>query len=191
MLTLILMMMVSTASAYDFISGKIAYSITSQSEKTVSVVPIHADITYGDLVIPEKVTYNMNEYTVTAIGDDAFRETGQTITSLTLPNTIKKIGAHAFIGSNITALHIPNSVTTIGNGAFSTCNYLKNVYIGNSVTEIGVSAFWYCLDLENVNFGNSIKTIGHHAFQECRLLKNIRIPNSVTTIGDYCNVSLI
>ena len=63
----------------------------------------------GDIVIPSTITYEGVEYTVTEIGSYTFAES--TITSLTLPNTIKKINAYAF--ENCTTLEelvVPNSV---------------------------------------------------------------------------------
>ena len=62
----------------------------------------------GDIVIPEKITYEGVEYTVTEIGSRTFAES--TITSLTLPNTIKKIGTFAFEKcTTLQELVVPNS----------------------------------------------------------------------------------
>ena len=66
----------------------------------------------GDIVIPEKITYEGVEYTVTEIGSRTFAES--TITSLTLPNTIKKIGTFAFEKcTTLQELVVPNSVTEV------------------------------------------------------------------------------
>jgi uncharacterized repeat protein (TIGR02543 family) len=75
----------------------------------------------GAIVIPEAVTYEGLTYTVTAIGDNAFREnsgTGQ-VTSVTLPNTITYIGAYAFAGQIFTSITIPAAVTEIGDYALN------------------------------------------------------------------------
>ena len=42
---------------------------------------------------------------------------------------------------SISSITIPNSVTNIGNGAFGGCTSLTNVTIPNSVTSIGDDAF--------------------------------------------------
>ena len=49
----------------------------------------------GDVVIPETVTYNGNEYTVTRISDKVFNGCSS-LTSVTIPATVKKIGEAAF-----------------------------------------------------------------------------------------------
>ena len=45
----------------------------------------------GNVIIPEKVTYNTKEYTVTTLGDDAFAGCKQ-LHSLSLPKNISSIG---------------------------------------------------------------------------------------------------
>ena len=52
----------------------------------------------GDIVIPESVTYNNKTYRVTGINDGAFYNylNHVKITSVTIPNSIKRIGAKAF-----------------------------------------------------------------------------------------------
>lgn len=54
----------------------------------------------GEFVIPSEFTYNSNTYTVTAIGDDAFK--GSDATSITIPATIKLLTANAL--KNCTSL---------------------------------------------------------------------------------------
>jgi hypothetical protein len=48
-----------------------------------------------ELIIPEKVSYDEVEYTVTAIGDDAFLYC-ESVKKVTLPATIQKLGKEAF-----------------------------------------------------------------------------------------------
>ena len=109
------------AWAQTFSVDGITYNITSTTELTVEV----SRGTYsGDIVIPEKVTYEEKDYSVTSIGEDAFSERG-----------------------GLTSVTIANSVTSIGNGAFRYCSGLRAVTIPNSVTFIGNSAFLGCSSL--------------------------------------------
>lgn len=78
---------------------------------------------------------------------------------------------------------IPNSVRKIGDCAFSGCTSLMNVTIGSSVTEIGYNAFCNCSKLTSVIIPNSMTEIGDNAFYGSGLM-NVTIPSSVTTIGD-------
>ena len=206
-----------SATAYSFsatYNGKtIYYNITSSANRTVEVTYNNYGSTYsGAVTIPSTVTYNGYTYTVTAIGEEAFSQEGN-LTSITLPNTITRIGDWAFAGQemdnyppNITTITIPNSVTTIGENAFAYNYHLTSVTIPNSVTTIGESAFWRCHGLKTVSLGtgltsisdyafgdcaltsvtipNNVETIGHGAFRD-NLLTTVTIPNNVTTIGDY------
>lgn len=159
----------------------------------------------GDLVIPEKVTYNGVEYTVTGIWSSGFRSSS--ITSVVIPGTIKTIEKEAFsychelktvtiaegvpvIGSqmfayceNLVSVNIPKSVTAIGDYAFMSCKSLPAAPIGKSVTTIGRSAFSGCSALASVDIPEGVTSIGESAFSSCTSLKSIVIPNSVTTVG--------
>ena len=52
---------------------------------------------YGDVNIPDKVTYNGNTLPVTSIGSYAFDDCSG-LTSVTIPNSITNIGGAAFGG---------------------------------------------------------------------------------------------
>ena len=48
--------------------------------------------------------------------------------SVTIPNTVVKIGTNAFFGCNLTSVDIPASVTSIGSQAFDYCSDLTKAY---------------------------------------------------------------
>ena len=160
---------------------------------------------YGDIFIPEKVTYQGVDYDVTAIGSRAFF--GNEITSIVIPNSVTSIGEFAFancyylstinIPKNLTTINealfrqchsltsitIPNSVTSIGYNAFLDCIGLTTISIPNSVEEIKSSAFNGCVNLKHVDLPNNISELKNETFQKCKSLTSIVIPNSVKTIG--------
>lgn len=83
--------------------------------------------------------------TVTAIADNGFNvdfySTRSKIKSITIPDTIKKIGSSAFANcDNLTSATIPDSVTSIGESAFLGCSSLTSITIPGSVTSISNSA---------------------------------------------------
>lgn len=136
------------------------------------------------------------------INDDA-------VCNLVIPNTVKNIGNHAFVGfrgltnveilegvtsigdgafedcNSLTSIEIPDSVTKIGDYAFQGCTGLTNIEIPNGVTHIGNNVFWQCTGLSSMKIPDSVTSIGDSAFQDCSGLTKIEIPDSVTSIGDY------
>ena len=100
-----------------------------------------------DVVIPESINANGEDIIVKTIGDNAFRH-NDTITSVTIPDSVTTIGDSAFTScSSLTSIHIPDSVITIGESAFSSCSSLTSIYILSSVTTIESGAFVNCSNL--------------------------------------------
>ena len=142
---------------------------------------------------------------VTSIGDFAFGSA--TLTgSLIIPDGIIDIGKVAFPCSKLTSITIPASVKTIGASAFANSSELETVFynavnarvfsnttfstgaaptiiIGNSVIAIPDTLF-YSLNIKNITFGNNVTNIGAQAFSNCKELTAIVIPNCVTSIGN-------
>jgi len=105
--------------AYDVQVDGIYYNLDS-SNKTAEVTYESSNyMSYsGSVIIPEKFTYSGVEYTVTTIGDNAFRKCNG-LTSVTIPSSVTTIGNYTFYDSSgLTSVTIPNSVTTIGDNAF-------------------------------------------------------------------------
>ena len=151
--------------SFAFEVDEIAYNVTSEEKQTVEVASRQAKYS-GDVVIPDKVTYDQKEYTVTRISWHAFEDC-----------------------SGLTSIDIPNSVTSIGYAAFYGCSGLTSVTIPNSVTSIGASAFRGCSGLTSVTIPNSVTKIEHYAFQGCSGLTSIKVErgNSKYDSRDNCN----
>ena len=156
----------------------------------------------GEVVIPSV----HNGKPVIGIDSGAFFDRPG-ITSVTISNTVKKIGTSAFnacyklasvtigdgvtdIGqyafekcSALTKLTIGKSVKTIGKSAFAFCAELTSVTVPDSVITLDEGAFIYCDKLAAVRLGKSVQTIGKNAFHRCKALKSIVIPASVNCIG--------
>jgi hypothetical protein len=128
------------------------------------------------------------------------------ITEITIPSTVKTIGARAFANcSSITKIIIPDSVTIIDESAFAYCTSLTTV-INNSkctiisskmfygctalttisslekIEEIQLSAFENCAALTLVTFGSKLNTLGNSAFMNTSI-ESVKFPKSLTTVG--------
>lgn len=80
------------------------------------------------------------------------------ITTVTLPDGLREIGANAFSGcSALRGLKLPEGTQAIEQRAFEYCNALEAVYIPASVTEIGQHAFAGCGSLRHVFYGGTLQ----------------------------------
>ena len=119
--------------AYDAQIDGIYYNLNSEN-KTAEVThdgaysnSNGAGYTQSEVVIPEKVTYNSVEYSVTSIGIYAFYKCSSLI-SVTIPNSVTSIRSYAF--SNCTSLDsiVVESITPPTLGSYIVSNK-KDVYI--------------------------------------------------------------
>ena len=138
----------------------------------------------GDVAIPDKVTYESVEYSVTSIGYLAFSgDSG--LTSVTIPNSVTFMNTYVFKDcSNLTSITISNNVKSINFQTFYGCKALTSVTIPNGVTSIGYQAFAYCSSLTSITIPNSVTSIDDMAFTGCSGLKSLTLGSSVTSIGD-------
>lgn len=158
------------AVAHDFEVDGIYYNITSEERKTVEVAdPSDKKVVdggykfYKDVVfIPEKVSYDGKEYTVTAIGERAF-ENNYELLSVVMPNTIRSIKEFAFSG----------------------CISLKSLTISSAVSEIGDYAFMGLRSLEHLAVDSHNKTFDSRG--DCNAI--IRTRTNTLLVG--CKTTII
>jgi|GEM_PF-1660689 len=154
------------------------------------------------------ITAIVIESGVTSIGDYAF-EGLTNVKSISLPDTLTAIGDEAFCNTGTSAaidyIYIPDSVVSIGTGAFEMCNAdsvrlpagitaipddafshsrIRSIVIPENVTEIGDKAFAYCTSLVSAELPEGVVTIGESAFSSCLSLEYLTLPASLEVIGD-------
>ena len=182
LLLLIMMFLPMFASAEAVEIDGIYYNIVSKAKE--AEVTSNPSGYAGEIVIPEIVIYDNAEYTVTSIGESAFKKCSNLI-EVTIPNSVTSIGDYAFLEcEELNSVTIGNGVTTIGIRAFGYCPNLSSITIPNSVTIISSYVFQKCSGLTSIIIPSSVTSIGSRAFAECTGLTSIDIPNSVTSIGD-------
>lgn len=74
------------------------------------------------------------------------------ITSISLPDSVKEIGSNAFWCTSLTDLTLGNGLTTIKSSAFVGCEALTKITIPSSVTKIGDSIISGCTSLTDFIF---------------------------------------
>jgi len=141
---------------------------------------------------------------VEAIPELCFAGCGD-LTDLTLPDTVKALGADCFSRTkSLKSFHLPPLVTTIPSGAFNSAGvevldltgittiekeafiYVQSreVRIPGTVKTIAEGAFLACPNLEKVVLGEGVETIERNAFYKCEILVLPELPSSICTIGE-------
>lgn len=156
-----------SAAAYDFESAGIYYNITGNNTVEVTYSDRDNNTYSGSISVPETVTNNGTEYSVT------------------------KIGEYAFKGSTVTSVSMPEGITSIEYDAFSECQNLESVTLPESLTTLGYSAFKACKLLKTIKIPSGVTAIPNQCFDGCSSLESVTIPEGVTAIGDYAFYSCI
>ena len=121
--------------------------------------------------------------TLTEIPDYAF-VCCDTLCSLSIPNSVKRIGDGAFIYCGINECTLPDTLTEIGQFAFQ-LSKLSDVIVPGSVKTISQGAFSYCKDLKTVTIAEGTETIEEGVFSNCDALEKVVIPESVKNFGIF------
>ena len=132
------------------------------------------------------------------IADNAFAN-NMGLSSISIPNTVKRIGNYAFTGCyNLYSVYFggtqeewcniifddeTSSNPLYGHGPLYFNNQeLTELVIKEGTVEVD-SRFCRCNSIEKVVLPSSVKVLLEEAFSNCRNLKEINIPYGVTTIG--------
>ena len=101
----------------------------------------------GDVVVPEEI----DGFTVDVIGINVFK--GDTITSLTLPETVLELRSGAVSScENLTSVTLPQSLVVINRMNFFSCGALSEITIPAGVRYIGDGSFRFCDALRKITF---------------------------------------
>lgn len=163
---------------YNWINNKTEVEVTHYSG--VDAGFIHYE---GSITIPSSIRYQGKAYSVTSIGSCAFYS-DKSVTSVSIPRTIRVIGSYAFSDTGVSEIIIPNSVSSIESSAFSDCSSLSSITIPKSVTSLGDGVFENCGRLPSITIPSSVTSIGKDAFKNC---KNIRKVN-IEDLTKWCEI---
>ena len=122
--------------------------------------------------IPEKITYENKDYTVTSIGEDAFYGCSS-LSSVVIPSSVTSIGIEAFKGcSSLLAYRLNSDYTAYvydAGDSILAANIPEKITYENkdyTVTSIGKDAFYGCSSLHSVTIGGGVQSIAETAFVE-------------------------
>ena len=132
------------AQQSSFTVGSFSYQVINAGSKEVELKGYASADDVLTLDVPETVTYNNQEFTVTIIGDFAFAGC-----------------------ENFTKVNLPEGIISIGDNTFDGCNSLREIILSSSVTSIGTSAFKGCTNLKKVNIPEGVTSIGDYTFGQC------------------------
>ena len=197
LLTILLTLLHLMASADAVEINGIYYNLISKVKE--AEVTSNPNYYSGSIVIPDRITYEGKEYSVTSIGDMAFYNCVD-ITSIVIPFSVTSIKSSSFDGcKNISSIILPSNVTTLGSYAFNNCKSLKTISMPSNLEFIGRNAFLKCSELNKVIIDNIGGWCGvsfedlesnplfysHHIYSdEYTEIKDLIIPNGVTCVNE-------
>ncbi|MFI3240238.1 MAG: leucine-rich repeat domain-containing protein [Bacteroidales bacterium] len=160
MLFIIQLIIPQTSLADTVTVNNITYE-TNDDDMTASITGYSGDRPSGELILPNTITSNDNEYTVTSIGSSAFK-----------------------LCMLLTSIDLPDGLTKIGDEAFYFCSDLKSIDFPDGVTEIGNYAFFYCADITSIDLPDGLTEISSSALMDCRSLTSITVSENNSV---YCS----
>ncbi|MDR2095003.1 MAG: leucine-rich repeat domain-containing protein [Treponema sp.] len=144
-------------------------------------------------------------FPVLAIGENAFIRSGITsvvipegvielmpgafsynplLTSVTLPNSLKRIGGSTFNTTGYAIQHgnVVETGGSVGNGAFESSGITSIKIPANTIVE--QSAFYQCTSLKTITLGNNV-TLEHTVFNSCSSLETVIVEGTLR--GNFSN----
>lgn len=153
----------------------------------------------GDIAVPETITVEGVDYTVTELSEKAFD--GADITSLTLPSSIKKLGYESIsFCTELKKVNVPASVEEIAEGTFGFCvgitdftfeegnnHFIMESNMLMTADKKRLIHLFYAEDKDatlNVTLPSTITSIDESALAGCRSVKEIKLHEGVEKIGN-------
>ena len=138
--------------------------------------------------IPMPEAFAANTVEDFQMDEDVLVEYTGIATAVSVPDTVKTIGASAFSKNrDVGSVNVGKNTEEIKSSAFAGCKYLTSVTIPDNVVSIGDYVFSGCDYLSKVKIGEGVEEIGTGVFAGCHSLSTIEIdsknPNFVLDKG--------
>ena len=145
---------------------------------------------------------------VTAIGEQIFGKQANTVTSVSISDSVKAIHKEAFFRcGHLETITVPATIEEVGDNAFAETPWIAaqlkdspllilngilidgttaegEVAIPDTVKKILGSSFKMNKKITSVTIADSVESIGSSAFYGCETLESVKLPNGLKTIGE-------
>ena len=194
-------------------AGTLATLLKDYDKNSITTLKIIGSLNANDIStlnkLPQLSTLDLENVYLEEMPQDAFNDK-TTLTSITLPRTLKKINRRAFEGCmglrgdliippsvvEIEArafrecyfggkLVLPPDLSMLGSSAFDHSYFIGDLIIPSSITKIDNSTFSSAGFTGKLVLPNNLVSIGYSAFNDCNFTGKLILPSSITEIGDY------
>ena len=143
----------------------------------------------GQLILPSTVSHNGQDYTVVAIGNNAFYLCDGIRGNLSIPSSVTRLGKHCLLdlsygkvdtlflseglieadeqacaGNGFYIDHLPTTMEKIGFAAFAENDFPNHLVLPQSLRVLGTAAFSDCYTIKEVTIPENVDSIGGSAF---------------------------
>ena len=113
-------------------------------------------------------------------------EGAASLTDITIPASIGRLGTAAFEGTGLTHVTIPDTVRQVDPAVFQNCTKLVSVKLPAGLAEIDQYMFANCISLQHVDMPDSITKINIYAFHNCTSLTSLALPKNLSSLSVGC-----
>lgn len=135
----------------------------------------------GAYTIPSEV----NDKEIDQIWTSGF-EGAASLTDITIPASIGRLGTAAFENTGLTHVTIPDTVKQVDPAVFQNCTELVSVKLPAGLAEIDQYMFANCTSLQYVDMPDSITKINIYAFHNCTSLTSLALPKNLSSLSVGC-----
>lgn len=113
-------------------------------------------------------------------------EGAASLTDITIPASIGRLGTAAFESTGLTHVTIPDTVRQVDPAVFQNCTELVSVKLPAGLAEIDQYMFANCTSLQYVDMPDSITKINIYAFHNCTSLTSLALPKNLSSLSVGC-----
>lgn len=167
----------------EFEFSGLYFELKDFASKNVALVASKGQPYSGKINVPSQFVDGEFTYNVTELADSAFANSA--ITDISLPASVRKIGASAFEGSTLASINVPaaDEIKSIGANAFKNCTHFATLLLPAGMKNIP-SGLFEGTALTEVSFPATVEGVGKRAFANCAMLASVVIPTSVKSVDE-------